>query len=60
MKFSPKSRTKKLGMKYTILGSICSFLNWKGTNKRPQIRPRKIPELQNENAMSEVLECSII
>ena len=26
MKFSPKCRTKKLGMIYTILGSFCSFL----------------------------------
>ena len=30
MKFSPKSRTKKLGIIYTILGSFCSFLNWEG------------------------------
>ena len=27
MKFSLKSRTKKLGMIYTILGSFCSFFS---------------------------------
>ena len=43
MKFSPKCRTKKLGMIYTILGSFCSFSNWEGANIRPQIRLRKIP-----------------
>ena len=43
MKFSPKCRTKILGMMYTILGSFCSFLNWEGADIRPQIRPRKIP-----------------
>ena len=30
MKFSPKCRTKKLGMQYNILGKFCSFLNWEG------------------------------
>ena len=30
MKFSPKCRTKKLGMLYTILVYFCSFLNGKG------------------------------
>ena len=44
MKFSPKCRTKKLGIIYTILGSFCSFLNWKG----PKIRPRKI-SVVNDN-----------
>ena len=43
MKFSPKCRNKKLGMIYTILGSLCSFLNWEETIIQPQIRPRKIP-----------------
>ena len=43
MKFSPKCRTKKLGMIYTILESFCSFSNWDGADIRPQIRPRKIP-----------------
>ena len=43
MKFPPKCRTKKLGMIYTIFGSVCSFLNWKGADIRPRIRPRKIP-----------------
>ena len=42
MKFSPKCRTKKLGIIYTILGSFCSFFNCKGADIRPQIRPRKI------------------
>ena len=41
-KFSPKCRTKKLGMIYTILGRFCSFLNWERADIRPQIRPRKI------------------
>ena len=40
MKFSPKYRTKKLGMIYTILGSFCSFILFE---IQPQIRPRKIP-----------------
>ena len=47
MKFSPKCRTKKLGMIYTILGRFCSFLIGMEPNIRadirPQIRPRKIP-----------------
>ena len=30
MKFSPKCRTKKLGMIYTIPGCFCSFLIGKG------------------------------
>ena len=29
MKFSPKCRTNKFGMIYTILGSFSSFFNWK-------------------------------
>ena len=33
MKFSPKCRkSKKLGMIYTILVSLCSFFNWIGPN----------------------------
>ena len=44
MKFSPKCRTKKYGMIYTILESFCSFLNWEGADIWPKIRPRKIPE----------------
>ena len=43
MKFSPKCRTKKLGMIYTIFGNCCSFLNREGAIIRPQIWPRKIP-----------------
>ena len=42
MKFSPKCRTKKFGMIYTILGSFCSFFIWEGADIQPQIRPRKI------------------
>ena len=42
MKFPLKCRTKKLGMLYTILGSFCSFLNWKRADISPQIRLRKI------------------
>ena len=45
MKFSPKCRTKKFGIIYTILGSFCSFLNWEGAVIWPQIRPRKIAEV---------------
>ena len=41
MNFSPKCRTKKLGI-YTNLGGFDSFLNWE---IRPQIRPRKISGL---------------
>ena len=45
MKFSPKCRTKKLGMIYTILGSFAMFLIGEGLIYiQPQIRPRKIPE----------------
>ena len=44
--FSPKCRTKKLGIICTILGSFCSFLKWEGADIRPQIRPRKIPDVQ--------------
>ena len=28
IKFSPKYRTQKLGMRYTIIGSFCSFFKW--------------------------------
>ena len=35
MTFSPRCRTKKLGIIYTILGSFYSFLNWEGANIRP-------------------------
>ena len=41
MKFSPKCRTKKLGMIYTILGSFCPFLNWEGVDIRPKSGLRK-------------------
>ena len=41
MKLSPKCRTKKLGMIYTILGSLCSFLNWEGAYIWPQISQGK-------------------
>ena len=41
MKFSPKCRTKELGMIYNILGSFCSFRI--GAVIRPQIKPRQIP-----------------
>ena len=43
MKFSPKCRTKKLEMIYSIWGNFCSFLNWEGGDIQPKIRPRKIP-----------------
>ena len=43
IKCSPKCRTKKLGMIYTILGSFCSFFNWEGADIRPQARHSKIP-----------------
>ena len=36
MNFSPKCRTKKLGMIFTSLGIFCSFFNW-------EMRPRKFP-----------------
>ena len=39
MKYSPKCRTKKLGLFSTILGSFCS-----GTDIQSQIRPRRIPD----------------
>ena len=40
-KFSPKCRTKKLGMIFTILGSFCSFLNWEGPMFGPKSSLRK-------------------
>ena len=43
MKFSPVCRTKNLGIIYTILENVCSFLNWAGADVPLQIRPRKIP-----------------
>ena len=43
IKFSPKSKSKKLGMIYIILGSFCSLLNWEEADIQPQFRPRKIP-----------------
>ena len=52
MKFSPKCRTKKLGMINTVLGSFCSFFNWEGTVIRPQIRPRKILDSYKINLLS--------
>ena len=48
MKFSPKYKTKKLGMIYTPLWEVfCSFLNWEGADIRPQIGPRKIPDIND-------------
>ena len=44
MKFSPKCRTMKLVMIYTILASFCLFMNWEEAHVLPQIRPRKILE----------------
>ena len=54
MKFSPKCRTKKLGMIYTILRRFCSFFNWEGAVIRPQIRPRKIPESKRKNEIEKL------
>ena len=48
MKFSPKCRTKKLGMICTILGSFCSLLNPEGGNIWPKIRPGKIPVVSKQ------------
>ena len=42
MKFPLKCRTKTLGIIYSILGNLFSFLNWEGADSA-QIRPRKIP-----------------
>ena len=36
MKFSPKCRSKKLGMTYIILGSFCSFFIWEGADVQPK------------------------
>ena len=43
MKFSPKFRTRKLGIINTIWGNFCSFFKWEGADIRPQIRPKKNP-----------------
>ena len=43
--FSPGCRAKELGMLFTILGSFCSFLDWKRAHILPQNRPRKIPAI---------------
>ena len=45
MKFLPVCRSKKLGKINTILGRVCSFLNWEGGDVQPQIRPWKIPDM---------------
>ena len=51
MKFSPKCRTKKLGMIYTIFGSFCSIRVGGGADIRPEIRLRKIPEMSYLNVL---------
>ena len=43
MKFSPKCKTKKFGILYTILGSFAHFSIGKG-----QIFDKKIPDLEKE------------
>ena len=43
MKFLPKCRTKKLGTIYTILESVCLYLNWEGADIQSQGRLKKIP-----------------
>ena len=43
MKCTPKSRTNEFEMMFTILGSVCSILDWEGADIRPQTRPKKIP-----------------
>ena len=45
MTFSPKCRAKSLGILFTILGTVCSFLNWEEADIKPQVRPNKIPVL---------------
>ena len=42
MKFSPKCRTKKLGI-HTMLGIFGPLFNWERADIRPEIRPRQIP-----------------
>ena len=37
IKFSPNCRAKEFGMLFTILGSFCSFLDWKGADIRRKI-----------------------
>ena len=46
MEFSPKCRTKKLGMIYTILESFYHFLIGKA-DIQPEIRPMRIPEMSD-------------
>ena len=41
--FSPKCRSKKLGMIYTILGNFAHFFNWERADIRLPIRHKKIP-----------------
>ena len=43
MKFSPKYRSKILGMIYIILGSFCSFLDWKGADIGPKNQAQENP-----------------
>ena len=54
MKFSPKYRTKKLGMIYTILGSFYPFFNWEGVDIWSLIRLRKIPGNFSDNLTLQV------
>ena len=46
MNFSPKCYTMKLVMINMIFGSFCSFFNWEGADIQPQIRSRKISEIE--------------
>ena len=55
MNFSPKCRTNKLGMMYTILESFRSFFNWERADIWPQTRPRKIPVLSIIESSYEIL-----
>ena len=58
MKLSPKCRTKKWVMIYTILGSFCLlFFSWERAAIWPQIRPRKIfATINNESRTTACLK----
>ena len=52
-KFAPKCKPTESGRLFTILGSFCSFLDWKGADIRPKNWPRKVPVCFNIHKMDQ-------
>ena len=60
MKFSPKYRTKKLGMMYTILGSFWPFVIGKGQILGPKSGLGKIPTRRQGLSLNSSICCDTI